>query len=200
MISNEDCENKILAQSIAFEKDIAYINSRGKFPVVHAASSTTLFLTKKYQYNMVRIGMALYGFCGFDKPLKKVMSVRSRVVDIKRLNNAYLGYGEKKKIDKEFVRAIIPIGYGYGINSKLSNKSHVIIGGKKCPIIGEMSMDCMYVDVSDLPDIKIGDEVIFIGEENNQEITATDHARELDIYSCEVLTNLNTNRFYMETK
>lgn len=200
VISDENCEDKISTQSIAFEKDANYVRSLGFNPTVHASSSTTLFLTKKYQYDMVRIGMALYGFCGFDEPLKKVLSVESRVVDIKHFNDAYLGYGERQKIHKDFVRAIIPIGYGYGISSLLANKSFVVINKTKCPIIGEMSMDCMYVDVTGLSNVKVGDKVVFVGDDDGVCITATDHAGKLGVYSCEILTGLNVNRFDLEVK
>ena len=97
--------------------------------------------------------------------------------------------------------ALVPIGYGYGINSKLSGKSFVLINGEKCPIVGNMSMDCLYIDITALKTpVEVGDEVVFIGKQNNSEITATDHAQKLGVYSCEVLTHLNVNRFNKRIK
>ena len=58
-----------------------------------------------------------------------------------------------------------------------------------------MSMDCMFVDITDLDIVNIGDDVVFIGGQRNIEITATDHAEYLEVYSCEVLSQINTNRF-----
>ena len=202
VITDEKCEDNIEKQNQLFQKDVSIIHNRGFHPIIHAAASTTLFLTKKYQYDMVRIGMAFYGFCGFGENLRKVLSVKSKIVAIREINHTQaIGYGGIKtfKADKQI--AVIPIGYGYGIFSKLSGKSFVLINGEQCQIVGNMSMDCMYVDITHLANkVKVGSEVMFIGKQNNKEITATDHAQKLKIYSCEILTHLNTNRFNKKIK
>lgn len=197
VITDENCESNIERQSKLFEQDVYTVNKMGFHPIVHAASSTTLFLTKGYQYDMVRIGMGFYGFCGFDEKLKKVLTIKSKVVNVREINkNQSIGYGEISKSNAYLRIAVVPMGYGYGIPSKLSQKSHVLINGIKCPIVGNMSMDCMFVDVSKVKEaIQIGSEVIFIGKQKKAEITATDHAEMLNVYSCEILSNLQINRF-----
>lgn len=201
VITDENCEENILAQSIAYENDYKLVREAGFSPITHAASSTTLFLTKKYQYDMVRVGMALHGYCGYEEDLRKVMSIESHITDIKVVKKGdSIGYGEKNTISKDMVRALVPIGYGYGIDSILSNKSYVLIKGKACSIIGEMSMDCMYVDITNIPNLKIGEKVIFIGQDNKEELTATDHARALGVYSCEIMSHINRSRFTIKIK
>lgn len=197
VITENDCEENIRRQNESFEMDVAVVHGRGFYPLIHAAASTTLFLTKKYQYDMVRVGMAFYGFCGFDEKLKKVLTVKSMVVTTRKISNQQtIGYGGDIRPPKNLRVAVVPVGYGYGIPSKLSEKSFVLINGERCAIIGHMSMDCMYVDVTALKDkVVVGSEVVFIGKQKKEEITATDHAHSLGIYSCEILTHLNIRRF-----
>lgn len=196
VITDEDCEANIAKQANSFEQDLKMVYEKGFNPLVHVASSTTLMMTKSYQYDMVRVGMALYGFCDFNNGLEKVMSIKSKITEIKETkSNEAVGYGELSKIDSNKKIAIVPIGYGYGINSALSNKSHVLIKQQKCKIIGKMSMDCMFVDISQLHNVEVGDDVILIGRQGNEQITATDHAGVLNTYSTEIISQINRARF-----
>ncbi len=196
VITNDDCENNIEKQVDKFKKDIQTINEKNLFPMVHVASSTVLMLTKQYQFNMVRTGMALYGFCGYDNGLEHVMTVKSKIVEIKEVeDDESVGYGSFKQLENKKKIAVVPIGYGYGLSTKLSEKSNVLINGEKCKIIGQMSMDCMFVDVTNLTNVKIGDEVVYVGKQGETEITAADHAQALSTYSTEILSQINRNRF-----
>lgn len=201
VITDQDCEKNIARQVFDFEKDVKILNSKNLYPIKHVASSTTLMLTKQYQFDMVRTGMALYGFCGYDNGLKKVMTVKSKIVEIKDVQmKDSIGYGAFKEIEHNKKIAVVPIGYGYGLDTKLSEKSNVLINEKRCKIIGQMSMDCMFVDVTKLKNVKIGDDVIYIGKQNEKEITATDHAKVLNTYSTEVISQINRNRFEIVIK
>ena len=158
-------------QIIEFEK-LAKAVSDLNLPYVHCLNSAGgQSYTRKCKYsNIVRLGIVLYGLkpdqdivlCKGVKPILTWKTVASMVKQIGAGES--VGYGRTFITEREMEIATLPTGYADGYNRSLSNRGFVIINGKKAPIVGRICMDQMMVDVSEIDDIKIGDEAILLGE------------------------------------
>lgn len=149
--------------------------------------------------NLVRLGGILYGLGddvlpkGIEKPLlKPVMSLHSAIAHLKSVpKGETLGYGRTFKTERTSLIATIPIGYQDGYSRSLSNRGKVIINGVYAPVVGRISMDWTIIDVTDVPNVKVNDEVILIGEQNNLKITAEDLAKETGTISYEITCGID---------
>jgi alanine racemase len=148
-------------------------------PLAHAANSMGIIAYKKSHFNMVRPGLALYGL--YPKPglkikLKPALSLKTKVVYSKRVPSGYgISYGHKYITKKAANIITLPIGYGDGYPRNLSNKGPVLIRGKRFKISGRVCMDQIMVDVGNLP-VKTGEEVVLIGTQGQNKITAEELA------------------------
>lgn len=145
-------------------------------------------------YNYVRPGIIQYGYYPSnevnknDTNIKPVLTWKTRIVHIKEVDkDEYIGYGKAYKTNKKTIIATLPVGYADGYSRGLSNKGSVIIKGKLAPIIGNVCMDQFMVDVTDIENVKTGDEVILLGSEGNVKFDAEDMANILSTISYEVL-------------
>jgi alanine racemase len=144
--------------------------------------------------NMVRLGGTLYGLLddilpdATERPnLKPVLSLRSRIADVKKIpKGESLGYGRTFTTERDSLIALVPIGYADGYPRGLSNKGKAIVNGSVVPVVGRVSMDWTLLDVTDEVNTKVNDEVIFIGCDGANEITAADLAREMDTIGYEI--------------
>ncbi len=153
-----------------------------KIPIKQAANSAAIIDLPQMNLNMIRPGIILYGLPPSHKvdnifSLKPVLSWKARIVYLKEVPGGYgISYGttyitpEKRKI------ATIPLGYADGYPRLLSNRGEVLIHGERVPIRGRICMDQFMVDVTDVPDVRVGDEVVLIGRQGKKEITATELA------------------------
>ena len=156
-----------------FNAIIAAIEEKGIIiPYKHAANSAGAIRFQLPEYNMVRLGLAVYGLYPSKDVLKELdlrlaVSLVSRIVGI---NNCKAGetisYGRSYIVEKEKQRiAVLPIGYFDGIHRNYSGKGHVMIRGKRAPMVGNICMDFMMVDLTDVPNAKVGDPVLIFGED-----------------------------------
>lgn len=162
-------------------------------PIVHAANSAAIIYFNESHFNMVRPGLMLYGSDPTGKtrevPLKPVMSLRSKVVQVKRISEGMsIGYGRSFMTKRDSLIATIPVGYADGYSWGLSNKGYVLIGGKIAPVVGNICMDMTMVDVTDHHGVCVGDEVVLIGRQGNEVIRAEDLARISGTIPYEVLS------------
>lgn len=149
--------------------------------------------------NMVRLGGVLYGLGGdvlpegINKPdLKPVLSLHSQVAHIKRVSKGEsLGYSRTFKTDRDSLIATIPIGYHDGYRRGFSNKSRVLVNGIFVPVVGRISMDWTILDVTDVPNVIIGDAVVLIGEQNEFRIKAEELAGLINTISYEITCGIN---------
>lgn len=151
------------------------------------------------KYDYARVGIALYGVLSkksdkikLNMDLKPVLSLKARVEVVRELmKNETVGYGLDFKAEKKCKIAVVSIGYADGISRKLSNNNgFVLIKGIKVPIIARICMDQLFIDVTKVDDVKRDDEVVFIGQSGNEEISAEDMADNLDTITNEVLSRL----------
>lgn len=147
-------------------------------PFIHAASSLATLTRQETHFNMVRPGIALYGIppaAGLEKEgLQPIMQLKSRILCLKTLGvNEVIGtYHQKYTAAKPWKYAIIPIGYADASFLLTTPKGEVLIKGKRAAIIGQARMNHILVDVTAIPEAVVGDEVVIIGVEGEQTITA----------------------------
>ena len=145
---------------------------------------------------MVRVGISLYGFypsAAVPKTvsLKPILQLKTRVVRVHSVEAGEgVSYGLTWLAPKESTLALIPFGYGHGLSRLLSNAGEVLIGGRRAPIRGVVSSDQSVIDVTNIPGVRLGDEVVIIGRQGDEEITASDVAIVSNTIHYEVITRL----------
>ncbi|MBC8952673.1 alanine racemase [Xenorhabdus sp. PB62.4] len=143
---------------------------------LHASSSFASMSIPEAQFDMARVGSALYGVLPDSHPeYKPLIKVKTRVASIKSYPKGNgVSYDNTYILKRDSKLANLPVGYSDGISSRMSNKAYVLINGHRAPIVGSISMNTAMVDVTDLPDVKAGDEVVLFGKQGNNEITQSD--------------------------
>jgi alanine racemase len=158
----------------------------------HAANSAGAICHPASRFDVVRCGIALYGYApapGLDgvPDLRPALSLRARVSYVKSVEaGEAISYGQRYCLDRPSTIATVPIGYADGVPRRLSaTGAEVVLGGRRRPIAGTITMDQLMVDCGD-DDVRVGDEVVLIGEG----ITADDWASRLETISYEILCNI----------
>ena len=162
-----------------FRKMIAMMEERHvTIPIHHCSNSAGIAEIPQANMNMVRAGITLYGLWPSDEVdrasicLRPALSLKSHVAYVKKLEaGRAISYGGTYTTQSERLIATIPVGYGDGYCRGLSNKGSVLIHGRRAPICGRICMDQFMADVTEIPDVKIGDEVTLIGKDGDDEIT-----------------------------
>jgi len=158
-----------------FQAALAKLAGSGLAPRLrHAANSAAALQLPASRLDLVRPGLAIYGlYPGFSP----VLSLKSKVVFLKTVRRgACVGYGATFRARRRTRVATVPIGYADGFSRRLSNRGQALLGGRRCPIIGNMSMDMLMLDATAAPDAQVGDDVVFIGRQGREEITAGEAA------------------------
>lgn len=163
-------------------------------PVIHAANSAATMTHQYTHLNVVRTGIIMYGYYpsnylnGKKLSLIPAMTLKTQVVHVKELPEGhYIGYGRKYCTHQKTKIATIPIGYADGYSRRLSNKGRVLIRGTYANVVGSICMDQFMVDVSHIPDIKVGDEVVVIGNQSGKTISMEEVAALTDTINYEVM-------------
>lgn len=149
--------------------------------------------------NLVRIGGILYGLgddvlpSGVERPdIRPVLSLKTRIAHLKRVpSGESLGYSRTFVTRRDSMIATLPIGYRDGLPRSVSNRSFVLVRGRRAPLVGRVSMDWTIIDVTDIPDARIGDETVIIGESGYERRTAEDLAREAGTISYEITCGIS---------
>jgi alanine racemase len=171
-----------------------------------------LLAQREFPENMVRIGGLLYGYCmplvapeGKALPdlpeFEPILTFKSRVVYLKDVPSGMpLGYGAAFHTRRPSRVATVPVGYADGLNRALSNRGHAIVRGRPARLVGNISMDLSLLDVTDIPGVNVGDEVMLLGRSGEASITAFDIAQMLDTVPYEVLCLIGKRvpRLYVE--
>ncbi|GHT41423.1 alanine racemase [Endomicrobiia bacterium] len=160
--------------------------------VAHSANSAALFKNKYTHLDMVRPGLSLYGLNPFKHverfpKLKPVLSWKTKIVFLKKVTAGFcVSYGRTFVTNRASVIATIPVGYADGYNRLLSNKGDVLVGGKRCPIAGRITMDMAMIDVTGVKGVFLGDEVVLIGTQGKEQIKVDELAKIQDTICYEV--------------
>ena len=192
--SDEKDKTFTYVQKEKFVYAVKELEKRGiNIALKHASASAGLMDFDDLFFNAVRPGIILYGYYPSDDvmkdrlPVKPVMSLKSRVMFIKDIENGdTIGYGRTYKANEKRIIATIPAGYADGYNRFLSNKGCVLINGKRAPLRGRICMDQCMADITGI-EAKQWDEAVLMGKQGNEEITADEIAKEIGTISYEVL-------------
>lgn len=207
-----------LAQLAAFDAAVGRARSLGLRPrFVHAANSAALLRPVELgeaRYDLARPGIALFGVAppgaaatspGALGELRTVMRVRSEIVALRTIAaGERIGYGHLFEARRTTHIATVPIGYADGISRSLSNRGHVLVRGKRAPIVGAVSMDLTMIDVTDIEGARLGDEIVVLGGQEGPlgqgVIRAEEVADQIGCIPWEVLTAISRRvpRFYRE--
>ena len=164
-----------------FAKLLSYLREfEPKIPI-HILNSAGTMLFPAHAHDLVRVGLALYGVSPvtkFQKLLKPALSWRASVTFLNDLPKGHgISYGSTYITQRAMKVAVLPVGYADGYPRHLSGKNaSVLIKGKRCPLLGRVTMDQIMVDVSAVKGIKVGDEAVLVGKQGKKEITATEVA------------------------
>jgi alanine racemase len=165
---------------------------------VHADNSAGLeTIEVAGPFNAVRVGLLQFGILPHSRSLlsqvrtEPVFSFRTRVGLVKRLpSGTAISYSRTHVLKRDSVVAILTAGYGDGLPRAASNRGHVLIRGRRCPVLGRVTMDQTIVDVTDVPDVRAGDEVVLIGKQTGSEIGLTEFSRWADTIPWETLCSV----------
>ncbi len=188
-------------QFVIFQKWIKELSKKGCKPIGHAAATAGSILYPETHLDMVRVGIGLYGlwpskevkaFAEERLNLKPAMQWKTIIGEIKTLSKgAQIGYDFTERVDQKSKVAILPIGYWHGYPRSLSAIGYVLVRGKRCKILGRISMDMMVINISNVPKVKVGDEVVLLGKSDEQEMSADDLAHLADTINYEIVTRIN---------
>ena len=146
-----------------------------KYCYKHLQASPLLFkYGQKYNYDFARVGMALYGMepLSYDVGLLDVITVKSQIINIRNVKkNDKISYGSKGIVNRDSKIGIISIGYAHGFQKQIENseEAYVLVNGQKAKIIGEICMDMIFVDLTDIENVEVNDEVVIVGSQKNIE-------------------------------
>ncbi len=165
-------------------------------PTIHAANSMGLAGYKTHILNLARPGLMLYGLYPKNSlkrklHLKPALSVKSKVIFLKNIEKGRsISYGRTFIAKRRMRVATIPIGYNDGYLRCFSNKSFVLIQGQRCPVLGRVTMDQIVVDVSSLKDLRLAAEVVILGIQGKETITADKLAQYAQTINYEIVCHL----------
>ncbi|MFA6816099.1 MAG: alanine racemase [Lentisphaeria bacterium] len=142
-----------------------------------------------------RLGIGLYGYASEKAGvLKPAMTFASKIISLKTVfAGQRVSYGGLRLLECDARLAVVPVGYADGYPRCLGNRMDVLVGGKRCPIYGNLCMGMMMVNVSDVPEVQVGDEVVLLGHQGDAVITADELAERAGTISYELLCALGKN-------
>jgi len=201
-------------QAACFHEALRQVQALGIDPEwIHVANSAALVAGSSFSENLVRVGALLFGYClplvlppekrmPEFPPVEPILTLKSRVVYLKDVpSGTPLGYGAEFHTRRRSRIATVPVGYADGLSRTLSNRGRVIVRGCCARIVGNISMDLTLVDVTDVPGVDIGDEVILLGQADHCSITALEIAELVGTVPYEVLCSIGKRvpRIYLDS-
>ena len=204
--SSEGAEPYCDYQMANFNRVIAMLDSKGiDYGCRHMSNSGGIQKYPKAHFDAVRCGILLSGYnTAFNAPMFDVKPIGRWTVKVTSVRTMPVGscvsYSRHFTAERETVAATLAIGYGDGWPRILSNKGHVLINGHRASIIGNVCMDQMMIDVTDIPNVKVGDEAVLLGQSGELTQTADDVGAEALSCAHDILTGitLRTDRIYIE--
>jgi len=170
----------------------------------HVACTAALTTVKASQFNLVRLGIGYYGLWPSPEneqvvkelhpsfKLKPALTWKTTVIELQHLPpKVTVGYGRTYTTARNILMALLPVGYWDGYRRSLSNRGVVLIRGQACPVIGRVCMNITMVDVTEVKNIRVGDEVVLLGRQGKAEVTAEQIATKSGTINYEVVTGIN---------
>jgi alanine racemase len=170
--------------------------------LLHAANSAAALAFPEARFNLVRPGIALYGCCplpDLDAGFKPALRLVSDIISLRRVPvGTGVGYNRTHVTGGESLIATVAIGYGDALMRAASNRGFMLVRGKRCPIVGNVSMDLTTLDVTAVEGCSVGDEAVLIGEQRGERLAAEQLAHACGTIVYEVLTGISPRvpRYY----
>jgi alanine racemase len=173
--------------------------ARDEFPgiLVHAANSAGVFRERRSHFDMARCGIAVYGLDPFqgdpaERGLRPALSLRSYVAEVKPFEAGdSAGYGRTWRAERRTCVGVLPLGYGDGVRRGLSNNAEVLVGGRRYPLVGTLSMDNVTIDLGPDTEVEPGAEAVLIGSQGGETILAEDLAHRLGTINYEITCGIS---------
>ncbi|MEZ5358726.1 MAG: alanine racemase [Candidatus Zixiibacteriota bacterium] len=202
---------RILEQLASYDEQCALLRRQGlDCGLRHTAASAAALTYPESRMDMVRIGIAQYGFwpsnetkmqyilkhesesdTRYNDPLKRVLTWKSHIMNLKKIKpGEFVGYGTSYQTMKKQTIASVPIGYFHGFGRNLSNLGRVLINGRRVNVIGNVNMNMLMVNVSELQNPRVGDEVVIIGKQQRSQITVSSFSDMSNLLNYEALVRL----------
>lgn len=177
-----------------FDKLISDCRTQGLAPLFHAANSAGMLLSPDSRYDLVRPGLALYGAPPSPRfqGLAPVLTWKTRVVYLKTVPaGTPVSYGGLWRAPRRARLATLPVGYADGYRRGMTGNAQVLIQGRRCPVVGRITMDQIVVDVTALRGVDVGQEVVLLGAQGRERITADEMAGWAETISYEILCGIS---------
>ena len=198
--ANADAMDKTHAygQFSRFTDLLEMLDARGlQVKYRHAANSAATIEMPETHLDLVRPGISQYGLWPSDEvdqsriDLKPVMAVKSTVIQVKPVGAGFsVSYGSTYHTPRPTTIAVVPIGYADGLDRALSSRGHMLVKGVRAPIIGRVCMDLTMIDVGHIPGVSVEDEVVILGRQGDEEITADEIAGQVGTINYEIVSSL----------
>lgn len=172
----------------------------------HIASSAAALAFEETRFDMVRIGVAQYGFWpspdiqslheqqtedANPQELQRIFTWKTDVMDLRTVKaGEYIGYGTAYQADHDMAIAVLPLGYSNGYPRGLSNRGQVLLKGRTAPIVGLINMNLFMVNISQIPEVEVGDEVVLVGKQENNVINISSFTEATQLLNNEMLSRL----------
>jgi alanine racemase len=175
-------------------------------PLRHTANSAALLDMPDSHFDLVRPGIATYGLYPSDEvqrdkvTLQPVLQWKTRIIHLKQVPAGFgVSYGTIYRTPKPTTLATVSAGYADGLGRSLSSRGYMLVRGHRAPIVGRVCMDLTLLDVGDVQDADVGDEVVIIGRQGDQQLTADEMAATLDTINYEIVSTITSlvPRIYM---
>lgn len=196
-ISDSENLEKTEAQVKKYEEFLKIFQKMGiDYRYTHLQASPLLFkYGKKYNYDFGRVGMAIYGMEPLSErvELEQVINLHSKIISLRKVRKGeQVSYGNNGLLERDTIVAVVPIGYAHGLKKQIeSSNSYILIKGEKAYILGEVCMDMILVDVTDIEGVSVGDKAVIIGVQGNEEITLLKMAKWANTIQDDILTNFD---------
>jgi len=193
-------------QLASFRQALSIIRRAGARPrIIHAACSAADILFPKTHFTMLRPGIAIYGLWPSretylstlmgNRPVPKlrpVLSWKTKVVQLKTMpEGSYVGYGCTYKTTRRTKLAVLPVGYADGYDRALGNRAHVLVNGKRAPVVGRVCMNLIMADVTDVRGVRLENEVVLLGPWDSESITAETMATWAETINYEIVSRIS---------
>ncbi|CAN5475575.1 alanine racemase [soil metagenome] len=193
----DEADSSYLSEQVRrFSEVVERVRAKREVPLVHASNSAAALGDVAPDLDMVRCGVAIYGLDPLQsdpaaRALEPAIMLSSYVAAVKRFPaGTSAGYGRSWSAERDTWVAVLPIGYGDGYRRGLTNNAEVLIGGRRYPLVGTVSMDNVTVDLGSETDVGVGDEVVLIGAQDEERILCEELAERLGTINYEVVTGI----------
>ncbi len=175
---------------------VARLEARGLKPArLHAANSAGFLNLPESRFDWIRVGLIAYGHRPPNTPgkldLKPVMALKSRLVQVRELPAGVpISYGRTVVTRRPTRSGVVAVGYGHGYSWLLSNRGHMLVEGRRVPILGRVTMDLTMVDLTDVPAARVGDEVVLFGDQGEAALPLEEVAKNSETIPYEIMCTI----------